>query len=139
MDMRVSGILMESFQEVWILNDQGTCIFSTHAQEDQAHLFGGFISTIAQLSKVLIQDSVDYFTIGKDNFFLSRDPETNLIFIVRTDQPQKKADKVQKKIVELKNQFKMKFPPAFSWNWEQNIEYIKSFQADVEKYLVKKP
>ena len=124
---------MKELNGFWILDKVGTVLFQyetfIQGSEDYTALFSNVIVAIQAFVQNLGEDKVKQMELGKSKVFISRDDETELILVIKTDK-NAKAKKFNK-LLEKVQTFLIQTYIEKVFTKKELIEYIKtSFSND---------
>lgn len=105
---------MGDLKGIWILETNGTVIFSYEkfaqgSEEVNVALFSGLIVSLEQFSNMLGEKKTERIEMGKHKFFISKDPENNLLFIIKTS-----SEANNKKPMKILNKLRKNFRDLFA-------------------------
>lgn len=132
---------MTEINGVWIFDSDGSLIFSSEiykqgSESYDAALFSGLILSIQQFIMEIGEKKAERIEMGDAKYFISKDPDTNIIFVIRgiPTVDNSKASKLVAKIQKRFNQKFKKFLNKFTTK-ELRIYIDDIFQNELQELL----
>ena len=118
------NIMGKVLQEIWILADNGTVIFSrVFDQKVNKVLFGGFITALNAIVEELKEGGLSSFTSEKTNFYILK--RENMFFV--TNAPRNtKEKKILKELDEIAQKFLNLYCDILK-DWDCNTDHFDGF------------
>ncbi len=124
--------LSKVIQELWILTDSGTVLFSRVFNDVvNKELFGGFITALNYMAEELNEGGLSNFESQKAKFTILK--KEGILFV--TNSPKKvKEKKIMSALGEIADQFITKYSEILK-NWDQNTDHFHGFEENIQTSL----
>lgn len=128
---------MNELDELWILNEAGSCMFN-YAVDSKMNplLFGSFFTAINQFGRQCSDTAIDDITMG-ENFLMSLFLAPYKTTIVARSTHTRKRKNMSKMLQEISEIFKTQFAPKDILAWNGNLAQFEGFEKLVEYFFNK--
>jgi hypothetical protein len=133
---------MNEFNDFWVFNEAGLCLFNFPNQKNQdSTLIGGFITAITAFSETLNMSNIQSMNLGEHIILFSKDTQSKLLFVGRVSKTPDDI-KYQEIMESIKIKFLHQFPCDYIRYWDGDVNHFSGFEIDLkdffQKYVVNK-
>lgn len=124
---------MPVLQDLWILSNSGTVLFSRVFDEKlENQLFGALMSALNSFAEQLAEGGLSNLEIAEKRFVLKKTPSYTFVASSSKKVKEKKLNEELEKVV---GKFRKKYPDDWFNKWDCDISIFECFEEDIEEML----
>ena len=124
---------MPVLQDLWILSNSGTVLFSRVFDEKfENQLFGALMSALNSFAEQLAEGGLSNLEIADKRFVLKK---TLSYTFVASSSNKVKEKKLNEELEKVVGTFRKKYPDDWFDNWDCDISIFECFEEDIEEML----